>query len=75
VSYNSATAPPGGAALFGLDPSLVQVTLHDGGTANARIEVSVSAFTMHFVSPWLMRDFTPHPFRAVAPVESAGNAE
>ena len=75
VSYNSASAPPGGGGLFGLDPSLVEVNRYDEGTAKARIEVSVSTFTLHFASPWLMRDFTPQPFRAVVPIESGGNAQ
>ena len=75
VAYNSSVTPPAGTSgLFGLTPSLVVVNRYDAGTSNDRIEVSVSAFTMHFVSPWLMRDFTPHPFRAVMPVESAGAA-
>ena len=75
VTYNSPTAPAnGGGGLFGILPSMVQVNLYDQGTTNARVEVSISAFTMHFVSPWLMRDFTPNAFSAVVPVESAGNA-
>lgn len=75
VSYNSATAPSDGSSgLFGISPSMVQVNLYDQGTSDARVVVSISAFTLHFVSPWLMRDFTPTPISAAVPVESGGNA-
>ena len=72
VVYNSRTA--GTVGLFGLSPSMVSVTLLDAGTAAARVEVAISGFQMHFLSPGLMRDFSPGPFRAVLPVESAGSA-
>jgi hypothetical protein len=75
VAYNNpAGPPPGGGGLFGLTPSMVQVTHYDAGTPNDRIEVKVSTFVMHFHCPWLIRDFTPAPFRSVMPIESAGNA-
>jgi hypothetical protein len=73
VAYN-ATAGDGSPGLFGLTPSMVDVTRYDAGTANDRIQVSISSFTMHFLSPWLMRSFTPGPFRAVMPLEGAGAA-
>jgi hypothetical protein len=72
VVYNSATA--GTTGLFGLTPSMVAVNLRDAGTANARVEVAITGFQMRFVTPGLMRDFTPGPFRAVMPVESLGAA-
>jgi Flp pilus assembly protein TadG len=75
VAYNSPTVPPGAVPLFGLSPAQVSVNRYDAGTANDRIEVSVNTFSMHFISPWLMRDFTPGPFRAVMPLESGGRAE
>jgi hypothetical protein len=75
VAYNSKAPPDGASGLFGLTPSMVQVNHYSSGTADERIEVSVSTFTMHFLSPWLMRDFTPGPFRAVMPIESAGTAQ
>ena len=78
VSYNSTIAPQGGGGgLFGIDPSMVQVPPpYDAGTANARIEVCITGYTMHSVSPWLPANFTPvNTFCAVAPVESAGNAK
>ncbi len=73
VAYN-ATTGDGTPGLFGLTPSMIQVNRYDAGTSDDRIEVTVDAFTMHFLSPWLMRDFTPGPFRAVMPVEGAGAA-
>jgi hypothetical protein len=72
VVYNSTT--PGTAGLFGLATSMVSVNLLDAGTADSRVEVDITAFKMRFLSPWLMRDFTPGPFRAVMPVESLGAA-
>jgi len=75
VSYNSPTVPSGGAALFGLTPSMVQVNHYDIGTPNERIQVSVSTNTMHFLSPWLTANFTPGPFSAVMPMESGGSAK
>jgi hypothetical protein len=75
VVYNRTTVPPGGVGSFGMAPSMVQVNQYDAGTPNARIEVSVNTFTMHFVSPWLAQNFTAKPFRAEVPVESAGNAK
>lgn len=74
VAYNATAAPRDGVGLFGLSPSMVTVNRYDPGTPSDRVEVSVSAYTMHFISPWLMRDFTPGPFRAVMPIESAGAA-
>ena len=74
VSYNSPTAPDGGGGMFGLTPSMVQVTHSDIGTPNERIKVSITTYAMHFVSPWLMASFTPGPFTAVMPIESLGVA-
>ena len=73
VAYNTTTGD-GTAGLFGLTPGMVQVNRYDAGTPNDRIEVKIDAFTMHFVSPCLMREFTPGPFRAVMPLEGAGVA-
>ncbi len=74
VSYNSPTVPNGGSPLFGLTPTMVQVNHYDIGNPNERIQVSISTYTMHFLSPWLMASFTPGPFTAVMPIESAGSA-
>jgi hypothetical protein len=74
VAYNSTAAPDGGGGLFGLNPSMVQVNHYDVGTPNERIKVSVTTYTMHFLSPWLMASFTPGPFSSVMPVESSGVA-
>jgi len=72
VVYNSATT--GTTGLFGLTPSMVVVSLRDAGTVNARVEVGIAGFQMRFVTPGLVRDFTPGPFRAVMPVECLGEA-
>ncbi len=73
VAANS--ADPGVASfLFGITPDMVQVLHYDAGTASDRIEVRISAYRMRFLSPWLSGAFTPGPFRAVMPVESAGVA-
>jgi TadE-like protein len=74
AAYNTPTPGGDGAFLFGLDPAMVQVNHYNPGTLDDRVEVTVSTYTMHFVSPWLARDFIPGPFRAVVPVESGGSA-
>jgi hypothetical protein len=52
---------------------MVTVNLYELGTPNARVEVDITTFHVQFISPWLIRDWTPQ-FRAVMPVESAGGA-
>jgi hypothetical protein len=74
VACNNPAAPPGSPGLFGLTPAMVEVSRHDAGAAADRIEIRVSTFSMQFMSPWLLRDFTPGPFRVVVPAESLGNA-
>jgi hypothetical protein len=74
AAYNASTPGTGATALFGLDPSMVHVNKYDPGTLDERVEVTISTYTMHFVSPWLPGDFVPGPFRAVVPVESGGAA-
>jgi Flp pilus assembly protein TadG len=74
VAYNSTAATQNGVGLFGLTPAKVTVTRYDAGTPNDRIKVSISTYTMHFLSPWLPASFTAGPFSAVMPVESLGAA-
>ncbi len=62
------------SSLFGITPAMVQVLRFDAGTAADRIEVRISTYRMRFLSPWFSGVFTPGPFRAVMPVESAGVA-
>ncbi len=75
VAYN-APVPPAGASsgLFGLSPTMVAVNRYDPGTGDDRVEISVSGYRLRFLSPWLARQFTPGPFRAVMPLEGAGAA-
>jgi hypothetical protein len=73
VAYNSST--PGASGLFGITPSMVQVNHYDVGLPTERVQVSISTYTMHFLSPWLAATFTPGPFTAVMPMESAGAAQ
>ena len=74
VVYNSPAAPPEGSGLFGLRPEMVQVVRYDAGTAADRVAVGISGYRMRFLSPWVAGVFTPGPFRAVLPLESAGTA-
>ena len=74
VAYNSTTPAPGAVGLFGLNTSMVQVNRYGAGTASDRVEVKISGYRLRFLSPWLAGVFTPGPFSAVAPVESAGVA-
>jgi len=73
VAYNSST--PGTSGLFGITPSMVQVSHYDAGLSTERVQVSISTYTMHFLSPWLASSFTPGPFSAVMPMESGGAAQ
>jgi len=50
-------------------------THYDIGLPTERVQVSISAYSMHFLSPWLAASFTPGPFTAVMPMESAGAAQ
>ena len=76
VAFDNPAGPrPGGSGLFGLTPAMVQVEEFDAGTPSARIQVGITTFPIHFVSPWLPHIVTPGPFQAVMPVESGGTAE
>jgi hypothetical protein len=75
VVYNTASPEPGMAGLFGLTPDMVHVNRYGAGTADDRVEAEIDGYGMRFLSPWLAGTFTPGPFRAVAPVESAGAAQ
>jgi hypothetical protein len=76
VVYNSATAPGGSAiGLFGLSTSMVSVNRYDPGTADDRVEIRITGYRLRFFSPWIAGTFTPGPFRAVMPLESAGAAQ
>jgi hypothetical protein len=74
VAYNSSTSP-GGSGLFGITPAMVQVNHYDAGLPTERVQVAISTYTMHFLSPWLASSFTPGPFSAVMPMESGGAAQ
>jgi hypothetical protein len=70
------TAPASGTAgLFGMNTSMVSATRYGSGTATDRVVVQVSGFKMRFLTPWLAGVFTPGPFSAVMPMESAGTAQ
>jgi hypothetical protein len=75
VAYNTASPEPGMAGLFGLTPEMVKVNRYGAGTADDRVETEIGGYSMRFLSPWLAGTFTPGPFRAVMPLESAGGAE
>jgi TadE-like protein len=75
VAYNTASPATGAAGLFGLNPSMVQVNRYNAGTASDRVEVKITGYNMRFLSPWLAGVFTPGPFRAAMPMESAGAAQ
>lgn len=72
VAYNNPAADGGTSGIFGLTPDQVLVARWSAGTAEERVEVKISGYTMRFLSPWLAGTFTPGPFRAVMPAESAG---
>ena len=73
AAYNTAAPAPGATPLFGLDPSMIQVSRRGTGTPADRIEVTVSTYRIRFVSPWLAGAFQPS-FRAVMPMEAGGGS-
>ena len=75
VAFNDPAPPAGTTGLFGLTAAMVSVTHCDAGTLADRVQVQVTGYKMRFLSPWLAGVFTPGPFQAVAPVESAGVAQ
>ena len=74
VVYNSATAPSisNTTGLFGLTPSMVQITRYDAGTNTDRVQVAIANFPIAFYSPWISGSLSPRTFRAVMPIESLG---
>ena len=75
VAYNSTASDHKGPGFFGLTAAMVQVTRYSAGTAADRVEIRIAGYPMRFLSPWLAGTFTPGPFRAVAPTETAGAAQ
>ena len=75
VAYADPAPAPGTQGLFGLTAAMVSVNRYDSGTSSDRIAVKITGYQMRFLSPWLAGVFTPGPFQAVAPVESAGVAQ
>jgi hypothetical protein len=74
VAYADPAPAPGTTGLFGLTAAMVQVNHYNAGTSADRVSVKITGYQMRFLSPWLAGTFTPGPFQAVAPVESAGVA-
>jgi hypothetical protein len=74
VAYADPAPAPGTTGLFGLTAAMVQVNHYNAGTSADRVSVKITGYQMRFLSPWLAGVFTPGPFQAVAPVESAGIA-
>jgi hypothetical protein len=72
VAYNSSTGS--GPGLFSITPSMVQVNHYDAGLPTERIQVSITSYQIHFLSPWMPSTLT-RPFTAIMPMESGGSAE
>lgn len=75
VVYNSAVSDNQGPGFFGLTGPMVQVARYSAGTSADRVEIRIAGYPMRFLSPWLAGTFTPGPFRAVVPTESAAPAQ
>lgn len=78
VAYNDPAPPAEVAArpgLFGLEPSMVEVSRLGAGTPEDRIEVSIRRYPLRFVTPMLFGSGGSHAWRAVIPVESLGAAQ
>jgi len=60
VVYNSTTAPNGNpAGLFGLTTSNVTVTPTPSTGAPNYVQVKISGFPIHLISPFLTKSYTP----------------
>ena len=60
VVYNSPTAPSGSATgLFGLTTANVTVTPTPSAGSPSYVQVKISGFPIHLISPFLSKDYTP----------------
>ena len=70
VLYNSPTA--GSRPLFGLTTSMVQVSLLDSGTPEARVEIRIVNYPFRFLSPLIRGLYRTNRIRISMPVEGLG---
>jgi Flp pilus assembly protein TadG len=71
VVYNNATAPDGATTgLFGLKPSYVTVTPTPSTGTPTYVQVKISGYPMHFISPFLTKSYTHRPILATRQTEN-----
>jgi Flp pilus assembly protein TadG len=71
VVYNSATAPNGNpAGLFGLTTSNVTVTPTPSSGTPTYVQVKISGFPIHLISPYLTKSYTPRSIIATRQTEN-----
>jgi Flp pilus assembly protein TadG len=71
VVYNSPTAPSGSpTGLFGLTPSNVTVTPTPSTGAPDYVQVKISGFPIHLISPFLTKSYTPRNIIATRQTEN-----
>ena len=74
VAYNSPIAPDNysSSGLFGLTPSMVNVSRFSQSTDTDRIEISINSYPVSLVVPFLPQNWVLKPFRVVLTTESLG---
>ncbi len=78
VAYNSASAPATNGSdnvasgLFGLTPSMINVSRFSQGTDTDRIEISINNYPVSLLVPLLPKNWTLKPFRVILTAESLG---
>jgi len=71
VVYNSPIAPSGSpTGLFGLTPSNVTVTPTPSTGAPDYVQVKISGFPIHLISPFLTKSYTPRNIIATRQTEN-----
>ena len=73
VAYNSPIAPDySSSGLFGLTPSMINVSRFNQSTDTDRIEISINSYPVSLVVPLLPQNWVLKPFRVVLTTESLG---
>jgi Flp pilus assembly protein TadG len=72
VLYNTATPAQGSRSLLGLSSEMVQVSLLNNGTPEARVEVRIVDYPFRFLTPLIKGLYRTNRIRISMPVEGMG---
>lgn len=70
VLYDQPTAVSGASTFFSLTPSMVSVERDNAGTTDDRITVTVSKYSLVFMSPFIAGTITGWPIAQTLPYEA-----